>query len=123
MNPQKDKIMCYEAAFRLGRRIAFLAVVTLIAFLEGFYLGPLGFDWLIGSVVITTVLAIGWMRSYWECVRARVSPSFPLPRSLPEDKADYFTQHVLVFLLCQLHIAQKFSQVLTSSPQAFGAFV
>jgi hypothetical protein len=33
--------------------------------LGGFYLGPLGFDWLIGSIVITTVLAIGWMRAYW----------------------------------------------------------
>jgi hypothetical protein len=49
----------------LRRRIAFLAVVIVAAFLEGFYLGPLGFDWLLSSVVISTVLAIGWMRSYW----------------------------------------------------------
>jgi hypothetical protein len=34
--------------------------------MEGFYLGPLRFDWLLSSVVITTVLAIGWMRSYWD---------------------------------------------------------
>jgi hypothetical protein len=46
--------------------MAFLAVVLVVAFLEGFNLGPLGFDRLIGSVVITTVLAIGWMRSYWD---------------------------------------------------------
>jgi hypothetical protein len=50
----------------VGRRIAFLAVVIVAAFLEGFYLGPLGFDWLVASVVITTILAIGWMRTYWD---------------------------------------------------------
>jgi hypothetical protein len=48
------------------KRTLFLAVVTMVAALEGFYLGPLGFGWLVGSVVITTVLAIGWMRTYWD---------------------------------------------------------
>jgi hypothetical protein len=45
------------------KRTLFLAVVTMVAALEGFFLGPLGFDWLVGSVVITRVLAIGWMRT------------------------------------------------------------
>ena len=53
-------------------RIAFLAVVIVVAFLERFYLGPLGFDWLIGSIVITTVMAIGWMRTYWDASRCPV---------------------------------------------------
>ncbi|HEV8342194.1 MAG TPA: hypothetical protein VGR30_07470 [Candidatus Binatia bacterium] len=47
------------------RHACFLVAVNAIAFLEGFYLGPPSFDWLVGSVVITTVLAIGWMRTYW----------------------------------------------------------
>jgi hypothetical protein len=46
------------------KRTLFFVVVIAVAALEGFYLGPLGFDWLVGSVVITAVLAVG-MRTYW----------------------------------------------------------
>jgi hypothetical protein len=58
----------------LGRRIAFLGVVTLVAFLEGFYLGPLGFDWLIGAVVIT-------MRPFSMSSLASASAAAKLPTS------------------------------------------
>jgi hypothetical protein len=30
------------------------------------YLGPLGFDWFALVMVMTIVLAIGWMRTYWD---------------------------------------------------------
>jgi hypothetical protein len=47
------------------KRSLFLAVLGAAAFLEGFYLGPLGFDWFALAMVMTIVLAIGWMRTYW----------------------------------------------------------
>jgi hypothetical protein len=48
------------------KRTLFLMVVNIVVALGGFFLGPLGFDWFVGSIVITTVLAIGWMRTYWD---------------------------------------------------------
>jgi hypothetical protein len=50
----------------LSRRIVFLLIVGTIAFLEGYYLGPIGgLGWVIGASALTIILAIGWMRSYW----------------------------------------------------------
>ena len=34
------------------------------ALLEGYYLAPLGFSWVALALVITVVLAIGWMRTW-----------------------------------------------------------
>jgi hypothetical protein len=48
------------------RQKFFLTVLLSAAFLEGWFLGPLGFDVLAGAIVITIMLAIGWMRSYWD---------------------------------------------------------
>ena len=43
----------------------FLMVVNIVAFLAGVYIAPLGIDWLAGILFFTTVLSIGWMRTYW----------------------------------------------------------
>ena len=48
------------------RRSLFLTVLLSAAFIEGFYLGPIGFEVLGGAIVITIMLAIGWMRTYWD---------------------------------------------------------
>jgi hypothetical protein len=47
------------------KRFLFLLVVGVAAWIEGLYLGPLGFSWVALALVITVVLAIGWMRTYW----------------------------------------------------------
>lgn len=47
------------------KRIIFLSIVNLAAILVGVYTAPLGIDWLIGALFFITVLAIGWMRTYW----------------------------------------------------------
>ena len=49
----------------LLRRVLFLLVVNVVAFLAGMYVPPLGIDWLVGALFFTTVLAMGWMRTYW----------------------------------------------------------
>jgi hypothetical protein len=43
----------------------FLLVLGIAAWLEGYYLGPFGFTWVALTLVITEILAIGWMRRYW----------------------------------------------------------
>jgi hypothetical protein len=48
------------------KRSLFLTIVGITALLEGFYLGPLGFDWFALGMLMTIVLAIGWMRTYWQ---------------------------------------------------------
>jgi hypothetical protein len=47
------------------KRFLFLLVVGVAAAVEGYYLGPWGFNWVAFALVITVVLAIGWMRTYW----------------------------------------------------------
>ena len=58
-----------SASPKLKRRL-FLAVTGIAAFLEGWFLGPLSADLLAYAVVGTIVLAIGWMRTYWDAPRA-----------------------------------------------------
>jgi hypothetical protein len=53
------------------KRGLFLTVAGIAAFLEGWFLGPVGLDVLATTMVMTIVLAIGWMRTYWD------SPSLP----------------------------------------------
>ena len=48
------------------KRSLFLVVLGIAAFLEGFFLGPLGPDLVAYAVLTTIVLAIGWMRTYWD---------------------------------------------------------
>jgi hypothetical protein len=40
-------------------------LVGVAAWVEGYYLGPFGFSWVVSALVITVVLTIGWMRTYW----------------------------------------------------------
>jgi hypothetical protein len=47
------------------KRSLFLLVLVIAAWLEGYYIAPLGFGWYVLSMVITIVLTIGWMRTYW----------------------------------------------------------
>jgi hypothetical protein len=56
------------------KRLLFLAVTGIAAFLEGWCLGPLGADLLAYTVVITIVLAIGWMRTYWDAPSKAIDP-------------------------------------------------
>jgi hypothetical protein len=46
-------------------RFLFLVAVGVAAWIQGYYLGPLGFRWVAVALVITVVLAIGWMQTYW----------------------------------------------------------
>ena len=46
------------------RRPLFLTVLLSAVFIEGFFLGPIGFEVLGGAIVITIMLAIGW--TYWD---------------------------------------------------------
>jgi hypothetical protein len=48
------------------KRFLFLVVAGIAAWVAGYYLGPFGFDWVALGLVITVVLAIGWMRPYWK---------------------------------------------------------
>ena len=59
-------VMSATAARQKLKRTLFVAVAGLAAFLEGWFLGPIGFDVLAGAMAITIVLAIGWMRTYWD---------------------------------------------------------
>jgi hypothetical protein len=45
-------------------RSLFLLAAGVAAWLEGYYLAPFGFNWVAVALVITVVLAIGWMRTY-----------------------------------------------------------
>ncbi len=47
------------------KRSLFLIVVGVAACLEGHYLAPYGFGTVAVALAITVILAIGWMRTYW----------------------------------------------------------
>jgi hypothetical protein len=47
------------------KRFLFLLVTGVATWLEGYYIAPLDFGWFALALVITVVLAIGWMRTYW----------------------------------------------------------
>jgi hypothetical protein len=49
------------------KRGLFLGVAHIIAFAEGYYLLPLGLDWLLPTLAISLLLAILWVREYWSC--------------------------------------------------------
>jgi hypothetical protein len=37
----------------------------IVGFFEGLVLFPISFEWLAIAVVITAVLAVGWLKTYW----------------------------------------------------------
>ena len=43
----------------------FRIVVGVAAWIEGYYLAPYGFGTVAVALAITVILAIGWMRTYW----------------------------------------------------------
>jgi hypothetical protein len=47
------------------KRSLFLLVVLTAAGLEGVYLAPYGFGTVATALLITVILSIGWMRTYW----------------------------------------------------------
>jgi hypothetical protein len=47
------------------KRSLFLLVALTVGWIEGFYLGPFGFNWVVLALALTIVLAVGWMRTYW----------------------------------------------------------
>jgi hypothetical protein len=47
------------------KRFLFLLVVGVAAWVEGVYLAPFGFGSVAVALAITIILAIGWMRTYW----------------------------------------------------------
>jgi hypothetical protein len=47
------------------KRLSFLVVVGVAAWAEGYYLGPFGLGWVAVALLITVILAMGWMRTYW----------------------------------------------------------
>ena len=47
------------------KRSLFLIVVGVAAWIEGYYLAPYGFGTIAVAMVITVILAIGWMLTYW----------------------------------------------------------
>jgi hypothetical protein len=47
------------------KRSLFQIVVGVAAWIEGYYLAPYGFGTIAVAMVITVILAIGWMRTYW----------------------------------------------------------
>jgi hypothetical protein len=47
------------------KRFLFLLFVGVAAAVEGHYLAPFGFDHVAVALLITVILAIGWMRTYW----------------------------------------------------------
>ena len=47
------------------KRSVFLLVALTVGWIEGFYLGPFGFNWVVLALALTVVLAVGWMRTYW----------------------------------------------------------
>ena len=49
------------------KRFLFLIVSHLIVFAEGYYLIPLGMDWLLPTVAISIFFAVLWFRDYWSC--------------------------------------------------------
>ena len=48
------------------KRSLFLLVAGVAAWVEGFYLAPCGFEYVAFALLITVILAIGWMRTYWK---------------------------------------------------------
>jgi hypothetical protein len=44
------------------KRTLFLVAFSSIAALEGFFIGPLGGEWLLGSLAFTAALGTGWTR-------------------------------------------------------------
>jgi hypothetical protein len=49
------------------KRFLFLLVTGVTTWLEEYYIAPLDFGWsgFVLAMVITVVLAVGWMRTYW----------------------------------------------------------
>ena len=48
------------------KRSLFLLVVGVAAWVEGYYLAQYGFEYVAFALLITVILAIGWMRTYWK---------------------------------------------------------
>jgi hypothetical protein len=48
------------------KRSLFLFVVGTVAWLESYFLAPYGLNRVLGALVITIVLTVGWMRTYWK---------------------------------------------------------
>ena len=53
------------------KRSLFLVVVGVTAWVEGYYLAPYGFEYVAFALLITVLLAIGWMRTYWDGLDSR----------------------------------------------------
>ena len=50
------------------KRSLFLIISHVVAFFaEGYYLIPLGLDWLLPTVAISIFLAVLWFREHWSC--------------------------------------------------------
>ena len=49
----------------LAKRSLFLLVAGVAAWVEGYYLAQYGFEYVAFALLITVILAIGWMRTYW----------------------------------------------------------
>ena len=48
------------------KRCLFLLVAGVAAWIEGYYVAPYGFEHVAFALLITVILAIGWMGTYWE---------------------------------------------------------
>ena len=48
------------------KRSLFLLVAGVAAWVEGYYLAQYGFEYVAFALLITVILAIGWMRTYWK---------------------------------------------------------
>ena len=56
----------WTSAMRLWlKRSLFLIVAGVAAWIEGYYLAPYGFEHVAFALLITVILAIGWMGTYW----------------------------------------------------------
>jgi hypothetical protein len=47
------------------KRSLFLIVAGVAAWIAGYYLAPYGFEYVAFALLITVILAIGWMWTYW----------------------------------------------------------
>jgi hypothetical protein len=47
------------------KRSLFLLIAGVVGWVEGFYLGPFGFGWVAVALLTAIILAIVWMRTYW----------------------------------------------------------
>ena len=48
-----------------SKRLLFIVVVHAAAFLAGVLLWPLSLEWVAAALMAIFILAIGWIKSYW----------------------------------------------------------